>query len=297
VITVRSRATQRGLTLIEILIVLAVMGLMVAMVVVGFGTGRAAEISRATTQVANTVRYGFDKARVNGGYYRLLLNLDNAEFSLQAAEDAMYLPATDRDGEIKEIDQRDLEEQQQRDERAEQSFNRSVQSAAYRGGGTGGAAGDDGGGDTDGGFDAYKPAPRKVPRARPPLFASFETENELSTIQPKDGATGTGLASELSKFSKPFKLPEGVKIVYVRTADDLEPITKGEASIYFFPRGRTQKAHIQIASEDGQHEYTIKIEPLTGRVTVVDGLEPLVLPDDPNDEEDDLGREFHRRTF
>jgi general secretion pathway protein H len=275
----RSMRTQRGITLIEILIVLAVMGLMVSMLVVGFGAGRSAEISRATTQVANTVRYGFDKARVNGQYYRMELDLDSGTFSLQAADEAMYLPATNRDGKIREIDERDLEEQAQRDLRAEQSFNRSVQSAAYRGGGTGGAAAGDEGGDTDGELDVYKPQPRKVPRAKPPLFSSFEDENSLSEL------------------AKPFKLPEGVKIVYVRTADDLEPITKGKASIYFFPRGRTQKAHIQIASEDGQHEYTIKVEPLTGRVTVNDGLEDLVLPDDPNDEEDALGREFHRRTF
>lgn len=276
----RSKRAQRGITLIEILIVLAVMGLMVAMLVVGFGAGRSAEISRTTNQIANTIRYGFDKARVNGQYFRMVLDLDSGTFSLQAAEDAMYLPATDRDGKIREIDQRDLEDQEQRDQRAEQSFNRSVQSAAYKGGGTGGAGGgDDDGGDTDGASDVYKPQPRKVPRRKPPLFSSFEDENSLSDL------------------AKPFKLPEGVKIVYVRTADDLAPITKGEASIYFFPRGRTQKAHIQIASEDGKDEYTIKVEPLTGRVTVVDGLEALVLPDDPNEEEDELGREFHRRTF
>jgi general secretion pathway protein H len=273
----RSPRTQRGLTLIEILIVLAVMGLMLSMLMIGFGAGRSAEISRATTQVANTIRYGFDKARVNGQYFRMVLDLDSGTFSLQAAEDAMYLPATDRDGKIREIDERDLEEQAQRDQRAEQSFNRSVESAAYRGGGTGGAA--DEGGEAESDYDVYKPQARKVPRRKPPLFSSFEDENSLSDL------------------AKPFKLPEGVKIVYVRTADDLEPITKGEASIYFFPRGRTQKAHIQIASEDGKDEYTIKLEPLTGRVTVVDGLEDLTLPDDPTDDEDDLGREHQRRTF
>jgi general secretion pathway protein H len=282
-ITARRHAAQRGITLIEILIVLAVMGMMVAMLVVGFGAGRSAEISRATNQVANTVRYGFDKARVNGQYYRLHMDLDSGTFSLQAAEDAMYLPATDRDGKLRQIDERDLEEQAQRDERAEQSFNRSVQSAAYQGAGTGGAAADDG--DTGGEDDLYKAQPRKVPRAKPPLFSAFEPENELSTIERDEEKGGNKRSAE------------GVKIVYVRTADDLQPITKGEASIYFFPRGRTQKAHIQIASEDEQHQYTIKIEPLTGRVTIADGLEDLVLPDDPNDEEDELGREFHRRTF
>lgn len=264
------------MTLIEIVIVLAVLGMMVGMLVVGFGAGRQAEVGRATNQIANTIRYGFDKARVNGQYFRLTINLDEGTFALQTAEDAMYLPATDRDGKLFEIDESKLEDQADRDMRAEQSFNRSVQAAAYREG----MDGDAPAGDTDGGeMDVYKPQPRKVPRARPPLFAAFEDENSLSAL------------------AKPFSLPEGAKIIYVRTADDLQPITKGEASIYFFPRGRTQKAHIQLESADGLNHYTIKLEPLTGRVTVVDGKEDLVLPEDPNDEEDDLGKDRQRRSL
>lgn len=268
-----SSRRQAGITLIEILIVLAVMGLMVGMVVIGFGAGRQAEVGRATNQIANTIRYGYDKARVGGDYYRLVINLDDSTFALQVGDDAMYLPATDRDGKIVEVDERKLEEQADRDLRAEQSFNRSVQSAAYRddaAGGTGGEAGED---------DLYKAQPRKVPRRKKPLFEAFEDENALSDL------------------AKPFTLPEGVRINYVRTADDLQPITKGEASIVFFPRGRTQKAHIQLEGPDETIQYTIKVEPLTGRVTIVDGHEDLILPDDPTDEEDALGRETQRRSL
>ena len=264
------------MTLIEIVIVLAVLGMMVGMLVVGFGAGRQAELSRGTNQIANTVRYGFDKARVNGQYFRLLINLDDGTFSLQNAEEAMYLPATDRDGKIIEYDESKAEAQADRDYRAEQSFNRSVQAAAYRDQMDPDAKSE---GDTDGESTLYKAQPKKVPRARPPLFAAFEDENSLSDL------------------AKPFKVPDGVKIVYVRTADDLKPITKGEASLYFFPRGRTQKAHIQLESANGEAQYTIKVEPLTGRVTVVDGLEDLTLPEDAYDEEDDLGKEHHRRSL
>ncbi len=271
---------QAGITLIEIMIVLAVLGLMVGMLVIGFGAGKQAEVGRATNQIANTVRYGFDKARVGGEYYRLLIDLDNGTFTLQVGEDAMYLPATNRDGEIAEIDESKVQDQADRDRRAEESFNRSVQSAAYRQQGPGGEAGEDAGGGSGGAAaDVYTPQPRKVPRRRPPLFGAFEEENTL-----------TGLA-------KPVSLPEGVHVSYVRTADDLEPITKGQASLYFFPRGRTQKAHIQITSDDGSVAYTLKIEPLTGRVTVVDTLEDLVLPDDIHDEKDALGRETQRRSL
>jgi type II secretory pathway pseudopilin PulG len=269
-----SRRGQAGITLIEILIVMAVMGLMIGMVVIGFGAGRQAEVGRATNQIANTIRYGYDKARVGGDYYRMVINLDDGTFTLQVGDDAMYLPATDRDGEILEVDARKLEEQADRDLRAEQSFNRSVQSAAYREdpGGTGG-----GGDDPE--ANLYKAQPRKVPRRKKPMFEAFENENALSDL------------------AKPFTLPEGVRITYVRTADDLVPITKGEASIIFFPRGRTQKAHIHLEGEEEATKYTIKVEPLTGRVTVVDGLEDLVLPDDPTDVEDHLGKEQQRRTL
>ena len=263
---------QRGLTLIEIMIVIAVFALMVGMAVIGFGGGRNAETTRAVNQLANTLRYGFDKARVTGDYYRMHVDLDQNTVSLQVGDDRMYLPATDRDGEVIEVDERKLEEQADRDRRAEEAYNRSIQSNVFEdgGGGTGGDAA---------GFDVYKPQERKVPRRKPPLFDAFEDEDAIS-----------GLA-------KPVKLPEGVRITYLRTADDLEPITKGQGSIFFFPGGRTQLTHIHIEDEDGANRFTIKVQPLTGRVTIEEGHEDLVLPNDPGDEEDDLGRRLERRVF
>lgn len=263
---------QRGLTLVEIMIVIGVLALMVSMVIIGFGAGRNAEVSRATTQLANLVRYGYDKARVTGDYYRLHIDLEGNAIMLQQGDDRMYLPATDRDGKIIEVDEAKLEEQAERDKRAEEAYNRSLQAEVYAGGSGGGDGADDG-------LDPYKATRRTVPRRRPPLFDRFEDDNALSDL------------------AKPIKLPEGVKIVYVRTADDLKPITEGEASLFFFPRGRTQEAHIQIQDEEVDARYTIKVQPLTGRVTIVDGHEDLVLPEDPTDEEDELGTRLERRTF
>lgn len=266
-------AGQRGITLIEVMIVIAVMGLMIATVVVGFGAGRSAEVARVTNQLANTIRYGYDKSRVTGDYYRLLVNLEEGTFTLQHGDDRMYLPATDRDGEPIVLDEREQEDRDERDRRAAEAFNRSAQAEIFEGG-----TGDD---MADDPFDPFAVGPREVPRRKPPMFNAFEDENALS-----------GLA-------KPIGLPEGVKIVYVRTADDLEPITAGEASLYFFPQGRTQHAHIQIKDEKDENSggYTIKVQPLTGRVTIEDGLVDLDLPRDARDKEDDLGNRQNRRTL
>lgn len=262
------------MTLIEILIVIAVFALMVGMAVIGFGAGQNAETTRTVNQLANTIRYGFDKSRVTGDYYRLLIDLDASSVVLQEGDGRMYLPATDRNGEIAEVDPRRLEQQADRDARAEEAYNRSIQSAIYeeRGAGEGGEPVSE--------LDIYKPQPRKVPRRKPPLFDAFEEENALSGM------------------TKPVKLPEGVRINYVRTADDLEPITKGQTSIFFFPGGRTQLAHIQLEDDTGENRYTIKVQPLTGRVTIEDGHADLELMSDAvNEEEDDLGNRFERRVF
>jgi general secretion pathway protein H len=250
-------------------IVIAVLALVFGMMVVGFGGTRSAELARTVNQIANVIRYGYDKARVTGEHYRLRIDLEERSFALQQGDGRMYLPATDRDGEIIERDERKEEEREARDRRAEEAFNRSVQAEVFR-------EGDDG---EVGSYDPYRATRRRVPRRRPPMFDAFEEENVLSGL--KD----------------PFVLPEGMKITSVRTADDLQAITSGEASIYFFPRGRTQEAHILLEDERSDARYTIKLAPLTGRVTIEEGHQELKLPTDPSKTEDDLGRQQRRRTL
>ncbi len=263
------------MTLIEIMIVIGVLALMVGMVVVGFSSGRNAETTRKVNQIANLVRYGYDKARVTGRHYRMLIDFENKVIGLQEGDGRMYLPATDRDGKIVEYDESKAEAQAERDERAEKSFNQSVQAEIVAGGGSGGG----GEASYDDVLDPYKPHPRKVPRRKPPLFQRFDDDGALPDLAQK------------------IKFGDDFKVTSVRTAEDLKPIEAGQASVYFFPRGRTQQTHIQIQDKEGANLFTIKIAPLTGRVTIVDGHEDLELPSDPSDAEDELGNRTERRTF
>ena len=307
---------SRGMTLIEVLIVLAIAGLVVGSVIGGLGASRQAEVTRATNQMANTVRFAFNKARVTGSYYRLLINLDDGAFSMQRGDDRMYLPATDRYGRVVTVDPSRVKEREERDRRAEENYNRSIQArvlAAVRGpaAGRAAAAGPIGqgqpaavppgaaqpgaakpgapaqpgapglpGAPKAGSTDQYAVAPKQVPRRKPPIFGAFDDANSLSELK------------------KPFKLPAQIKVVSVQTADDPKPITKGEASIYFFPQGHTQRTHIQV--EDIEHPdnaFTIVVHPLTGRVEIKEGKVDLGIPDDPLSVKDDLGRKQSRRSF
>lgn len=322
---VRKARRSRGMTLIEVLIVLAIVGLVVGSVIGGLGASRQAEVTRATNQMANTVRFAFNKARVTGTYYRLLINLDDGAFSMQRGDDRMYLPATDRYGRIVTIDPNRIKEREERDRRAEENYNRSLQArvlgavkgpaagrastttpigqapgAAKPGAvpqpGVAGAAAKPGapvpgaapgtpakpGAPAAPGMkpDQYAVAPKAVPRRKPPMFGAFDDDNSLSELK------------------KPFKLPKQIKVSSVQTADDPKPIVKGEASIYFFPQGHTQRAHIQV--EDLEHPdnaFTIIIHPLTGRVEVKEGKVNLGLENDPTAIMDDLKRKQTRRTF
>ncbi|MBA3548996.1 MAG: prepilin-type N-terminal cleavage/methylation domain-containing protein [Nannocystis sp.] len=312
----RRARRSRGMTLIEVLIVLAICGLVVGSVIGGLGASRQAEVTRATNQMANTVRFAFNKARVTGSYYRLLINLDDGSFSMQRGDDRMYLPSTDRYGRIVTIDPNRVKEREERDRRAEENYNRSLQArvlGAVKGPAAGRAATTTPIGQAPGAAkpgavpqpgiagaaakpgapgavpgapapgvkpDQYAVAPKAVPRRKPPMFGAFDDDNSLSELK------------------KPFKLPKQIKVSSVQTADDPKPIVKGEASIYFFPQGHTQRAHIQI--EDLEHPdnaFTIVIHPLTGRVEIKEGKVNLGLENDPTAVMDDLKRKQTRRTF
>lgn len=306
---------SRGMTLVEVLIVLAISALLIGGVATGLGAGRQAEASRATNQLANTVRFAFNKARVTGTYYRLLINIDEGAFSMQRGDNRMYLPATDRYGRIRVIDPTKEKERDERDRRAEENYNRSLQGrilAAVDGPAIGKSAAmakpigqapgappppaapaktnmfapttptKAGAAPTKSAtpYDQYAPEAKKVPRRKPPIFGSFDDDNSLSELK------------------KPFKLPKTIKVVSVQTADDLKPITKGEASVYFFPQGHTQLTHIQIEEVDNpENAFTIIVQPLTGRVEVKDGKINLALSEDPTSIKDDLGRRQQRRSF
>ena len=101
----------------------------------------------------------------------------------------------------------------------------------------------------------------------------------------------------LNELGEPVVFGEDVKILSVQTDADLEPITSGQASLFFFPRGQTQLAHIQLEDEDGENAYTIKVQPLTGKVTVLPEKEDLPTPKTLYEMEDDLGEKIERRAF
>lgn len=262
----RRSARRRGMTLVEIMIVIAIIALITFSIATSFGAGQRAQATRAANQIAATMRFAFDKARTEGAYYRLEIDLDKGSFALQRAEDAMYMPATTRDGALAELDPDADEEQAERDKRAAEAYYSSIQSKVLETA-------------DDSVIDPYAVQPEDVPRRREPMFEQFDPDNTISGV------------------IEPIVLPERVKIKSVRTEHDFEPITAGKAYVYFFPQGRTQMTHVQLEDQKGEAEWTIMMQPLTGRVTLKGELIDLELPSDYLDGEDELGNEQNERSF
>lgn len=275
----RSLHRARGLTLIEILVVMFILAMIMWSASVSMGAAGQAEVIRSTNQLAASLRFAYDRARFTGQHYRVHVDFEQRSFQLQRAEEAMYLPATDRDGELLVIDAKKLEAKAARDTAAAEAYYSTLAAAIY-------AKVDDDAGGMPG--DPYAAQAKEVPRRRPPLFEAFEDDQTLGSL---------GL---------PIILPEGVEILSVQTDSDIAPITSGTADIYFFPRGQTQLTHIQLKGRpklrdriigDEDIEYTIILQPLTGKVRVEAELIDLQLPKVIGEGVDELGNESQRRSF
>jgi general secretion pathway protein H len=263
------------MTLIEILIVMLIIGLIMWSASLSMGASNQAEVVRTTNQLAAMARFAYDRARFTGMYYRIHIDFSQRSFQLQMAEQAMYLPSTDRNGEIFLPDEKQAERQAERDKAAADSYYSSLAAAVLSN-------------DMNAPADPYAVQQREVPRRRPPLFEAFEDDETLAGL------------------GKPIVLPDGVEIISVQTDADPKPLTEGEADLYFFPRGRTQLAAIQLEGDPklgsrllggDKIEYTILLQPLTGKVTIEPGLVDLELPKVVDDVEDDLGEKTDRRGF
>ena len=70
-------------------------------------------------------------------------------------------------------------------------------------------------------------------------------------------------------------LPEGVVFEGVWTQHQEEPYVGGQAYLYFFPHGQTEKAYVWLG--DGSDTYTVMVKAMTGRTSVA--AEKVPVPD------------------
>lgn len=62
-----------------------------------------------------------------------------------------------------------------------------------------------------------------------------------------------------------------IKIRDVYVAHQEEPVSGGQAFLYFFPHGLTEKSVIHLSDEEGENNMTIVVNPVTGKARIENG--------------------------
>jgi general secretion pathway protein H len=92
------RATTRGLTLIEVLIVMAIIAVIMGAVVVGSGQLASSRMRHSSTMIAGAIRIGFSRASATSKSVRLVMDFTENEIWLEEGDQPMLVQSKDITG-------------------------------------------------------------------------------------------------------------------------------------------------------------------------------------------------------
>lgn len=228
----RRRGDERGLTLIEITIAIAIVAVLFAAVVMGVGGVTGAKAKKSAGELAGTIRSLYDEAALSSRTCRLVFKLPDekveggqVEVRAECAERALT-SSRDRDEEI---------EQANEDER-----------------------------DRERGFD---PTERREDRDF--TLSDAPSLDDILKSEEDRVAKAAAYSEFTSPVVEPVKIPEDVRI-WVWTKNQKEAVKEGLAYLYFYPQGYTERAMVFVTQ--GDNAWTIKVSPLTGTAEIVPEL-------------------------
>lgn len=116
------RNRRSGFTLIEMMVVIAIIALMMGSAVMGFRSLAKSDLRAATAHLSGAVRFLFDRASTTGKHHRLVLDLNEGRYWAEVSDDKFYIPheaETAQDQRKREEDEskRDEEDKLREDER------------------------------------------------------------------------------------------------------------------------------------------------------------------------------------
>lgn len=224
---------SRGVTLIEVIIVVALVAVMMTGLVMGMGAVTNARVRAAATMIASGVQVAFSRSASTSKSMRLVFDLDQHTVMLEESDRPMLVRRDDETGTA------GAEAATEQERKAKEEAERILEGPV---------------------------APR--PLFRPVKAMGFEDD--------KGGASGRSLGS-------------GVVFKRVEVEHAEEPQTSGRAYLYFWPGGMTERASIQIGragSTGDESVLSVLVSPLTGKVKVVGGAEPMEQAREDNERED-----------
>jgi len=231
------RAPQGGFTLIEVLVVFALLALVAGSMVRGIQAMSKSDLKSESSHLAGAMRYMFDRASTTGKVHRLVFDIEAGKYWAEVSDDKYFLP---RDKETSESRLEDWKRVQKEAEARAKGEPVPGDEVKPQGGGLGFGFGSSGNSNS---YDVekYLPKPFEKKRSR---FKAFKE---------------TGL--------KPVALKK-VKLAGVFTPRMAAPVLEGQTYVYFFPLGFAEAAIVYLQDESQETTFSLVVHPLTGRVIV-----------------------------
>lgn len=237
----RTTSGNKGFTLFEIVIALALIGLILGLAVGRMGDTLDRDMKKTANRLAATIRYLYDKSATEGISIRLVLDLQEQTYWVESTRDPMLLanPETlEKQKATHATAEKEKKETKEKKEKKETEATTETETTKGEGKKK-----------TKTAAKSEKPAPLEP---KEPVFSQ--------------------LAEHLLK---PSRLPESVffKDVYVEHLHG--PVDAGQVAITFFPNGYVEEAIINLRDEHDDVHYSLATNPATGRVVIDDAYRRL----------------------
>ena len=266
------------MTLLELLVVLAVVGLLMALGVRGVRWLRSSSLRETTTEIAAVLRGSYNLATMSATHHRVVFDLDEQTYRVEACEGEVVLTRSERE-EVREEDE----------EQGREGAEANGDGAAAKAGLPGGLSGLPGGlSGLPGGLSGLPPGLMPRPGAGSDIpseilgAGSLDEATRLATdlegssvgaarCSPADVELGD---SEGRGAERRLAREDGLRITRMFVQHLEGEQREGKVYVNFFPLGYAEKAAIEVADEDGT-TYTLLVHALTGRVEFRSGrVEP-----------------------
>jgi general secretion pathway protein H len=253
------------MTLIEVMIVLAIVSMFMTGVVVAARSVAKSDLRASASKMASGIRYLFDRARSTGKYYRLVFDLDNGRYWAESSDDRFMM----------------LREKERGGERG-RGLTDEEREASKIGGPSAGAVKK---------ISTTQPANASAAAASDVAGTGDSNEDlvddhgNLKLGQPK-----AVFKSFKDTMLKSIDVKKGIQIADVYTPRQRDPYTKGRAYLYFFPQGFGERAVVHL-SDGKDNFYSLLVHPLTGRVQVTSGYLEITRDFDRRDDTGNVERE------
>lgn len=230
----RRRRRHSGMTILEMMVVLAILGLLLVLAHSGFRILTKADLVEDATGLSAIMRRASELAIEHGELHRVVLDLDKQTYVVEICQGAT---AIQRNEVIKRAD----------DEETKQAIERGKERLQNMG------------------SDAFASGDAEEATKRAIALAGHHVQDR-SCVPATDTFTGD---AEGKGWARQLLVKKGIKFkrVFVQHRDGA--IDKGDVAIYFFPNGSSEKAVIEMT--DGSETFTTLVYGLTGRVELRDG--------------------------